>query len=66
MNPGPQQLAEELHKPQAVRAVKQFRKVITGGLDDVWTMDFVFVYDKDAKVVKENHGYKYIHMYGLL
>ena len=47
------QLIKELHKP--VKPVKQFRKVRTNGLDDVWGIDLMFMPSPE-----ENDGYKYV------
>ena len=52
------EMADELHKQY--KKVRQFRKVVSGSKDNIWSMDLVFMFDKDKKIVKANKGYKYI------
>ena len=47
-------LAKELYKP--VRKKFEKRRIITKGIDDLWTADLM---DK-KKFSKENNGYKYL------
>lgn len=38
-----EQLVNEVYKP--VKSVKQFRKVISYNVNDIWSMDLVFMND---------------------
>lgn len=51
-----EQLVNEVYKP--VKNVKQFRKVISYNINDIWSMDLVFM--NDEKMIDTNDGYKYI------
>ena len=49
-----EKLADELHKP--IRRKFKTRRVISNGIDDIWSADLVFM----DKLSKWNKGYKYL------